>query len=1166
MSQNERRGSTPASLSTDSSHPSDEEPRRLLRHSVSTQSGALLYTLHEKRLRDNLIEQGTAQPAQSLSRQHDLTSAPFAQTSRSASPTAASRVTLRYPTRSKSTGAVRNHDPRGDLPFAELCALVRSDALRPDPRSDFPFRDSIHRSTQSWNGQHKRTASQLSTRARAKSSAPNHPAKSRDIQYERIAAARPGDMRSESPFKDGALSARQLQPKPSKFSISSLFSKPKVERQRGYAEAGLTIPPQPPYKDFNPTHRKGRLALAVEPPRADSSMSFLSTATRTPADRHKTLPQRPPPTTTDSDYSPWQPVPLFQAYAQSVKYGIVQVSTNPASMAPHKSKRKTPSGLPIQATDTGPRASFDSTRSIETKRPPRTSVRQSIGPFPVHRQPPQKIVVLTASGLLLQYNGVGPYGRLPEHAMQLCKDSTVSVHEISGKLQISHAIDQRGRLTSKPESFFGRLGRDSTKRTISPIVLVAPDSEEKRSWLTALRQEIEKLGGSRASADILRGRDFGETNSRRRQEGLNLENVPTTNRPEERGPNGRSLDVSGVLENAEPASTMQRNSSIRSERSINSQGPARRSSVRRGSPLPMIARHTDDPSELASRVAVDNASSRSKSNNVRSSLDTTSTAATSVDHQGSTVHRRQSYSTIATSRTNSMTMISSAPAASSEVTSSDVAPTNRTSSYSSATKRRSAMPTRVAQDNQPPQEQPRELRKRGSVLAAGLGGIQSPRASGKGTRINMPADEPATQDTPTNWHTQPGPATTPPAAVTADNAERPVSFVGDLPSKQAWSNPRSMQRSSLAHQQIQKPVHKSASQPSLRDGQQARPRRRSSQPFGLRINPSSNTPTLTRPERPVNSSNDDNIPAERQTHTLVAKIDSHRPTPPESNHEPLPAISNPNQHSQQHYPSPRVPSSSNKLSLFPPPGPPPTTPLPPDPSSHNYNHNNSSKPPLHRPASLQVRTSHAPFLASRTLHADDDGDNCNQTPRTQKPTGNGKRISSAQAPVPIRSLKPSRSANFALPRSATSLPAQLGATSLQAPDINTNANINTNPNSNSNLHPHHHLHPHPQLPPPPSTQPPTSRPRDPKHQDPGNHPRLSLRQQTSLPRLEFGTPVVGLGPPTVPPPGGPLPRVPLPRVPLPRVPDGDAGARGSEGRDAGGDAGARGKGGGSEGR
>ncbi len=113
----------------------------------------------------------------------------------------------------------------------------------------------------------------------------------------------------------------KLERAPSKMSLFSLFSRPKVEKARGHTEAGLDVPtpaqpePEPEPQPVPPSRPKSALRLTPapsvqQPARSRSSQMFRPMSLKPPSVK--------------SQPGTWDPPPLFQAYAQAVKHATVQ--------------------------------------------------------------------------------------------------------------------------------------------------------------------------------------------------------------------------------------------------------------------------------------------------------------------------------------------------------------------------------------------------------------------------------------------------------------------------------------------------------------------------------------------------------------------------------------------------------------------------------------------------------------------------------------------------------------------------------------------------------------------------------------------------------------------------------------------------------------------------
>ncbi|GAB7332021.1 hypothetical protein MBLNU13_g03920t1 [Cladosporium sp. NU13] len=113
----------------------------------------------------------------------------------------------------------------------------------------------------------------------------------------------------------------------------------------------------------------------------------------------------------------------------------------------------------------------------------------------------RKIIVLVTTGHLLQYSEYGPSGRLPERVLVLGENSAAFASDlISGRpyvCQISQEVDEDGAPVAPSSSLFSKVGIKSSaeKKMITNILLVLPDGDELNAWLGAVRKQIEELGG-----------------------------------------------------------------------------------------------------------------------------------------------------------------------------------------------------------------------------------------------------------------------------------------------------------------------------------------------------------------------------------------------------------------------------------------------------------------------------------------------------------------------------------------------------------------------------------------------------------------------------------------------------------------------------------------------
>jgi hypothetical protein len=385
------------------------------------------------------------------------------------------------------------------------------------------------------------------------------------------------------------------------------------------------------------------------------------------------------------------------------------------------------------------------------------------------------------------------------------------------------------------------------------------------------------------------------------------------------------------------------------------------------------------------------------------------------------------------------------------------------------------------------------------------------------------------------------PITAPP---TSPHGSRPISFVAELPTSPLWTQKSSpnLQSSVASAKADQDGVNVSPQQRSTpkristSDSETPRSGKSLAHSFSLPLRVSTGEVTSprfgTRPAR--SDSEDDLVSPIAAVHTLTAKVDPaqqrtisplHIPPRTSSNFSPPGSALNFESNLIRQ-------STSTRLSLFP-------SALPSPPINADRLHRSPSTsalltlgafptptaqtvatPSLRRPTSMQIRSNHAPFLANV------------RSPPQQTPNQQLANSTRSGMPVPIRALRPSRS----------------GISTYQPTNHSTSADGSRRESLLATPLP---------LPP---TQPRNSisSPNLLLLAKEAAEQRMSLVQQQAisaaswdssppsarkisrplsravLPELDFGIPLIGLGPPA-PPPSAPLPQIPSmanrPRVP-----------------------------------
>lgn len=956
-------------------------------------------------------------------------------------------------------------------------------------------------------------------------------------------------------------------PSSSKMSLFHLFSRPKVERQRGYAEKGVDVSQHQPTK--HAAASTPNLVVHVQPPannelRVPTPMSLQSNRSKSPA--KVTFKEPVPRDPAERRHGIFEPPPLFQAYPQSMKDGLLEVSDLSPEAVLHKTK-----GKKSKADTDG---AGEDALSYKTKKSAKSSFRHVGNGASVNVDLPRKIFVLVTSGYLLQYAESGPSDRLPEKMLHLGKESAAFACDLlPGKhyvLQVSQAVDQEGVVIASSSSIFSKLGIRSAaaKRMTSGFLLVMPSAKEMESWMSALRQEIEYLGGKRSRPDTVVRSKTGET-------GTDLKKTPSqSHRYQVKRNPAKVTNVTSPKRSTAMASPTQAMFSLQSPTLSTFMVPSPTLS-----PLPMpslskspkIEEEKEDDSDTATIDGIEmeaskldeegpqasprkrttsDAPSMSSSavvsvehqqlNNVRNSFSTTRTSHTS---QAGTV-----VTTGGTSRTNSLVGSPPSPVVGGlEAARDNVAPLKpqyrpMASAGYSVNRRRSAVPLPTPRDGQTlPTLNTSPAKPRQSVISespvAGQQFPSPPKTNSPPSRLTAAQSEPNLKAVNNTKEKHDSKVPMPPP-IPAEDRERPESFVGDLPPPSTWSSTRLPTRRTSLMQTSPVQISPIPTPPTQTEAPRApelnKPKRMSfSMP--LKINPS--LPNNVSP--PVNNrrrsqlgtlGTPDAAGEQPVVHTLTAKVDSSRrisvsqyssspsiPSPiPEmsstkrlsiADYQSSPSlltpdgqIAMPKRSSISQYPSTsslanttgRERSSSGaRLSLFPNQFSMPTSmpPEPPKRSSSAMAQTTNVQPnakTLRRPTSMQVRSDHAPFL---------------QSIRNSTGPLDGRA-------VPIRGMKPSRSATnvAALAQQSPSL----AAPSNSFHGLRFDTPTLSEEEDKATPLPERAISP---LPP--------SRPGS------RSGSRKGLKTRSSLPELDLGIPVVGLGPPA-PPPSAPLPAPPPP--------------------------------------
>ncbi|RMX88908.1 hypothetical protein D0868_14741 [Hortaea werneckii] len=802
-----------------------------------------------------------------------------------------------------------------------------------------------------------------------------------------------------------------------------------------------------------------------------------------------------------------------------------------------KSRSRRTAGSQSSIGDGISRASVEDTGSMDTRRAAKTTMKHFASGSTSNEELPSKMFVLINSGYLLQYREDGPSNRLPEKVLELGEESAAFACDlIPGKhhvLQVSQAVDSQGVMLAPTSSLLSRLRFRSAadKLPASHFLLVMPSAKEMEKWMAALREEIEGVGGKEARVDTA-VRPWTEEATGR--DGFNeLKKTPSKSH---RYRVNRESSFAVLPENIERSGSCQ--SGLQDEEKSET------------ATLDGIERQADQLAEGAQTSLHRNAPEHdAQSTSSSIALSEQQKRLSSIGES-----RRMSHATVATtiapsSRANSMT--GSAHSEYSTKDSSEAkrenmptkSPYRMLASYA-VSRRRSAMPTSTPRDNGPSHQdaykahrisaQPEMESLASSRLARDR---PLPALPSSPRKLGVASSEPNLRNVASTKKRHDSKMPSPPPSL--EEASRPESVVGELPSSSNWNSERSpSKQASTFHA-----ASSDAPQPALRTVESSQPRRSSgpkSFSLPLRVNPPNhNCPPRRSDTGPFNPAIDNKKARELRPSIstpepeLSQKLPAY-PTPTPS----LQPLASPKAGNNFRQPS-RAPSGN--LSLFPPSSPalsqpgtaspndsPGLSPHSPHPGAAPGNHPRA----LRRPTSMQVRSNPAPFL--QTMRAGGGS-----------PSAAATSSRSFTAPPPIRNLKPSRSStNIISPSSSSSsqqTPAPHPLSLLPTTPSQQNLLLSNEesadqptplPSSSSSTN----RCPSPHPPPasssrsgsfrPTSTSIPTTTPTSTTTTTTTTTRKPTPRSSSSLPELDLGLPVVGLGPPPAP-----APRVPLPAPP-----------------------------------
>lgn len=197
----------------------------------------------------------------------------------------------------------------------------------------------------------------------------------------------------------------------------------------------------------------------------------------------------------------WEPPPFFKGLSGAVKHGSLMTCGVTANAVIYLSTHDK-GGKNVAVMGFG----SDPVKADKAKEKHRQRVVETLGKGEWSR----KIFVLTSAGYLLQFSCDGAFNRLPEQSIRLSRHSVAFASDvIPGRhwvIQITTVYDglsaiTPGELSATPAPpAQQRPGSKSTYiKPIKQFLLIMDNGEDLDTWLTAVRHEIDVLGGKASS-------------------------------------------------------------------------------------------------------------------------------------------------------------------------------------------------------------------------------------------------------------------------------------------------------------------------------------------------------------------------------------------------------------------------------------------------------------------------------------------------------------------------------------------------------------------------------------------------------------------------------------------------------------------------------------------
>jgi hypothetical protein len=284
-----------------------------------------------------------------------------------------------------------------------------------------------------------------------------------------------------------------------KSSLFNLFSRPKVEKQRGFNESGYDVTPilEPgratPSSDLMVRVPSLPFTMGPQAPYSRPSTSLSIHEDRRPLARSRTT------TSSDNvreeDETPTLPT-LFDIYSDSSKVTIAQAIDESGQSRLARPRKSNASHIIPAHIHEERRGSVDSIKT-EHKAQSRSG-RNSLSQGPFQR----KIFALSNDGIILQYPEKGGGERLPERALQLNPESVAFACDLVPGRPYVLQVDQKPTAASEhymlhsQTSLLTKIGlKDNVPRVGEHSILIILDTaEELTSWMNAVRKQILILG------------------------------------------------------------------------------------------------------------------------------------------------------------------------------------------------------------------------------------------------------------------------------------------------------------------------------------------------------------------------------------------------------------------------------------------------------------------------------------------------------------------------------------------------------------------------------------------------------------------------------------------------------------------------------------------------